>query len=61
MFDELKRRVASEPVLAIPINDAPYRLETDASDYALGAVLSQKQDDKWHPIAFLSKLLNEAE
>jgi len=48
-------------VLAIPIDDAPYCLETDASDYALGAVLSQKQDEKWHPIAFLSKSLNEAE
>ena len=43
------------------IDDAPYHLETDTSDYALGAVLSQKQDDKWHPIAFLSKSLNEAE
>src|SRR5882762_6408345 len=47
VFNELKRRVASEPVLAIPIDDAPYRLETDTADYALGAVLSQKQDNKW--------------
>ena len=43
------------------INDAPYRLEANSSDYALGTVLSQKQNDKWHPIALLSKSLNEAE
>ena len=60
-FEELKRCVALEPFVAIPINNAPYCLETDASNYALGAVLSQKQDNKWHPVTFLSKLLNEAE
>jgi len=43
------------------IDDAPYHLETDTSDYTLGTVLSQKQDNKWHPVAFLSKSLNEAE
>jgi len=59
-FDKLKWRVSSEPVLAIPIDNTPYHLETDASDYALGAILSQKQDNKWHPIAFLSKSLNKA-
>ena len=53
--------MASEPVLAIPIDNAPYCLKTDALDYTLGAVLSQKQDNKWHPVAFLSKSLNEAE
>ena len=60
-FNELQRAVSNHPVLAIPIDNAPYRLEADSSDFAIGAVLSQKQDDKWHPIAYLSKSLNEAE
>ena len=60
-FVKLKLQVASEPILTIPIEDAPYRLETDASDYTLGAVLLQKQDDKWHLVTFLLKSLNEAE
>jgi RNase H-like domain found in reverse transcriptase len=45
----------------IPIDNAPYRLEADSSDYASGAVLSQKVDDKWHPIVYMSKALNETQ
>jgi hypothetical protein len=33
--------------------DRPTRVETDASDFALGAILSQLCDEgKWHPVAF---------
>jgi len=60
-FNELKWWVASEPVLAITNWWCPYCLETDASDYALRAVLSQKQDNKWHPVTFSPKSLNEVE
>jgi RNase H-like domain found in reverse transcriptase/Reverse transcriptase (RNA-dependent DNA polymerase)/Integrase zinc binding domain len=60
-FEELKRRICSEPVLMIPVDNAPYRLEVDSSDYASGAVLSQRVDDKWHPIAYMSKALNETQ
>jgi hypothetical protein len=38
------------------------RLETDASDVAMGGVISQLQDDKlWHPIAYFSKQFKGAE
>jgi len=38
------------------------RLETDASRYAIGGVLSQQQkDNSWRPIAYLSKAMNETE
>jgi len=38
-------------------------METDASDYAYGAVLSQKnpEDQKYHPVVFYSKSMNPAE
>ena len=40
----------------------PFRLETDASDYAYGAALSQRQEDgKWHPVGFMSKSMLPAE
>src|SRR5277367_1375022 len=60
-FLALKEHICAEPVLALPINDAPYRIECDASDYAIGSVLSQLQKGKWHPVAFLSKSLNSTE
>ena len=34
-------------------------MEADASDYAIGVVLSQQMDNKWHPIAYMSKALSE--
>ena len=43
--------------------ESAIRLEADASDVALGGVLSQLQLDtaKWHPIAFFSKQFKGAE
>ena len=45
----------------MPRDDGQYRVEADASDYAVGAMLSQLQDGPWHPVAYLSKTLNAAE
>ena len=36
-------------------------METDASDDAIGMVLSQQQDGKWHPVAFMSRMMSSAE
>ena len=36
-------------------------VETDASDFALGCVLSQYQGRRLHPVAFYSRKLNPAE
>ena len=60
-FLQLKEAITSQPVLALPRDDGSFRVEADASNYALGAILSQEQDGKWHPIAYMSKTLNEAE
>jgi len=60
-FEQIKRCMCSKPVLTIPVDNALYRLEADSSDYASGAVLSQKVNDKWHPIAYMSKALNKME
>lgn len=61
-FRLLKERVTSSPILIFPDNDKPYKLEADSSNYATGAVLSQQgEDEKWHPVAFLSKSLSPVE
>ena len=61
-FKELKKRFMTEPVLVTPDLDREMRVEADASDFATGGVLSMKCEDKrWRPVAYISKLLNEAE
>jgi len=59
-FEVLKKAFTTAPVLRIPNDENPFKLSTDASDFATGAVLSQKniQTNLWHPVAFFSKLLD---
>jgi hypothetical protein len=62
-FMKLKELVTLAPVLVLPNDDLPFRLEADGSGNATGVVLSQQQvdDNAWHPVAFLSKALNPVE
>ena len=58
----LKKKIQSAPVLVFPDFDKPFMLKTDASKEGLGAVLSQKQDDRqFHPVAFGSRSLTPSE
>ena len=65
-FDELKRRFSSAPLLTHYDPKLPLLVETDASAFAIGAVLSQQRTDvgptaHWHPIAYYSRKLIPAE
>jgi hypothetical protein len=62
-FMKLKELITLSPVLILPNNDLPFRLEADGFGIAMGAVLSQQNVDNntWHPIAFMSKVLNPVE
>jgi len=61
-FDTLKEAFTTEPILSMWEPDRPTRVESDASGFATGGVLSQKQDDGlWHPIAYRSESMSEAE
>jgi len=60
-FEQLKLKLTSAPVLAMPSNDGHYILDTDASDIGLGAVLSQVQDGEERVIAFASRTLQKPE
>ena len=55
-FSALKAAFLSTPVLVHPDLNRPYQVETDASDFAINAVLSQPDDDgTLHPVAFYSQ------
>ena len=61
-FDKLKEMFTTGPMQRHFDDTRPTKLETDASDFALGAVLSQLwQDEKCHPVAFHSRKFSPAE
>ncbi|KAJ1208422.1 hypothetical protein NDU88_003808 [Pleurodeles waltl] len=62
-FSTLKEAFSTAPVLTHPDANQPFILEADASDIAIGAVLSQRNKDtgQLHPVAYMSRKLNEAE
>jgi hypothetical protein len=55
-FDDFKQRLWSTPVLSLPDLQQPFEIETNASDYAVGAVLTQHD----HPLAYHSEKLSYA-
>ena len=60
-FDELKMKLTSGPILALPKDEGMYVLDTDASDVGLGAVLSQEQDGTERVIAYLTQTMNRSD
>jgi RNase H-like domain found in reverse transcriptase/Reverse transcriptase (RNA-dependent DNA polymerase)/Integrase zinc binding domain/Retroviral aspartyl protease len=62
-FEELKRLVTSQPILQTVDPSLPFVLQTDASDFAIGAVLSQKFSHSSFPlpVAYYSRKLLPAE
>jgi len=61
-FNKLKQVFTTKPVLVALDLDKEFRVEANASNYTTGGVLSIKcSDDKWRPVAFISKSLSDTE
>ncbi|GBN09022.1 Transposon Tf2-6 polyprotein [Araneus ventricosus] len=60
-FESLKKMLISPPVLSQPDGSKPFIIRTDASSYALGAVLIQGEKPEEHVIEYASRLLSSAE
>ena len=61
-FRKVKELLASAPVLKQPDRNKPYVIETDASEWALGMVLMQRDDEgNLHPVAYDGRKLHGAE
>ena len=61
-FEKIKFELTNPPILIFPDFDKPFLIMTDASGYAIGAVLSQYDNkNKDHPIAYASRTLTDYE
>nr|GEW78341.1 reverse transcriptase domain-containing protein [Tanacetum cinerariifolium] len=60
-FQTLNRKLTEAPILIAPDWDMAFELMCDASDFAIGAVLRQRQDKHFRPIHYANKIMIEAE
>ena len=51
----------TSPILAMPLDEGRYILDTDASEASIGAVLSQVQNEEERAIAYASRTYNKSE
>ena len=58
---QLKEACMNPPVLVTFQTNQPAKIETDASDLAIGACLYQQKEDKWHPVAYYSRKITAPE
>ena len=61
VFVKLKELFTSAPILINPDSNKLFIVETDASNFAIGAVLSQEVDGKLHPLVFISSSLTKSQ
>ncbi|KAL6331743.1 hypothetical protein AAG906_020082 [Vitis piasezkii] len=60
-FEELKLLLTTTPIVRAPNWQLPFEVMCDASDFAIGAVLGQREDGKPYVIYYASKTLNEVQ
>lgn len=60
-FESCKTLLSNDPILQYPDFTKPFTLTTDASNFAIGAVLSQGPVHSDKPVCFASRTLSTAE
>ena len=60
-FDKLKTMLVSPPIMRSHNWNLPFEIMCDASDYAIGAVLGQRENKKAFVIYYASKTLDSAQ
>lgn len=60
-FEKLKEFLTNDLVLRLPNNQLPFKLQTDASDEGVGAVLLQGYPEGDRPVAYFSKKFTNAQ
>ena len=60
-FSSLQDCLLKRPILKLPDHSKPFILQTEASNFVLGAALMQQHDERLYPVAYASKKLAPAE
>ena len=60
-FSSIKNELSQPTTLTLYNPEAQTKVSADASSYGLGAVLLQKSNDLWKPVAFASRTMTETE
>jgi transposase InsO family protein/predicted aspartyl protease len=60
-FEQLKKALLTSPILGYPNEHGNFVLDTDASNYGIGGILSQLQDGQERVIGYFSKTLSKPE
>ena len=60
-FERLKEILTGTEIMAYPMKEGKFILDTDASQNSIGAVLSQVQENEVKVISYASRTLNKAE
>jgi len=60
-LEEAKARLVADPVLACPDFDKPFTLQTVASAYGIGSILTQESERGEKVISYSSRTLDGAE
>lgn len=60
-FEDCKKQLAEATLLAHPAENVPLTLSTDASEFAMGAILEQHINGNHQPLGFFSKKLTQTQ
>ena len=60
-FTQIKEELAKRTVLALYQPGSETKISADASSYGLGAVLLQRTNNIWRPVAYASRAMSETE
>lgn len=60
-IDDLKNLIVKQPILQFFNPSLPTKISTDSSKLGLGAILQQKGDSGWQPVAYASRATTPAE
>ncbi|XP_070034580.1 uncharacterized protein [Nicotiana tomentosiformis] len=61
VFEDLKKRLVTAPIIVAPDWEQPFEIMCDAIDYAIGAILGQRKDKIVHQMYYASRTLSGAQ